>query len=56
MIRIIITLIFPLIVFAQIDCAPCNINANSDLEITKIKSDWPEISQGELIKINSLTK
>ena len=55
MFRIIITLIFPLIVFAQIDCAPCNINANSDLEITKIKSDWPEISQGELIKVNSLT-
>ena len=55
MLRIIITLIFPLVVFAQIECAPCSINANSDLEITKIKSDWPEINQGELIKVNSLT-
>jgi len=55
MLRIIITLIFPLVVFAQIECAPCGINANSDLEITKIKSDWPEINQGELIKVNSLT-
>ena len=55
MLRIIITLIFPLVVFAQIECAPCSINAKSDLEITKIKSDWPEINQGELIKVNSLT-
>lgn len=55
MLRIIIILLFPLMLLSQADCAPCNIKANPNLLVTKVNSDWPEIKQNELIKINSLT-
>ena len=41
--------------FGQDDCPPCEIIANSGLEITKSKSKWPEIKKGEINRINSLT-
>jgi len=37
------------------DCPPCEVIANSDMEITSIKSSWPKIKNKSIVKINSLT-
>lgn len=46
----------PIILLAQNDCAPCNVLANSNMEITTIESRWPKIKHKSIVKINSLTK
>lgn len=48
-------LLVPTILISQKDCAPCDLKANPGLEITKSKSSWPKIINGEIIRINSLT-
>ena len=48
-------LLVPTILISQKDCAPCDLKANPGLEITKSKSSWPKINNGETIRINSLT-
>ena len=48
-------LLIPTILISQNDCAPCDFEANPGLEITKSKSSWPKINNGEIIRINSLT-
>ena len=49
-------LFLPLLLLAQNDCAPCNVSANSNMEITTIESSWPNIKNKSIVKINSLTK
>tara|TARA_Y200000002_G_scaffold29425_1_gene21984 strand:- start:480 stop:1415 length:936 start_codon:yes stop_codon:yes gene_type:complete len=49
-------LFLPLLVLAQNECAPCNVSANSNMEITTIESSWPNIKNKSIVKINSLTK
>ena len=46
----------PLLLLAQNECAPCNVLANSNMEITTIESSWPNIKNKSIVKINSLTK
>ena len=48
-------LLIPTILISQNDCAPCDFEANPGLEITKSNSSWPQINNGEIIRINSLT-
>ena len=49
-------LFLPLLLVAQNECAPCNVLANSNMEITTIESRWPKIKDKSIVKINSLTK
>ena len=49
-------LFLPLLLLAQNECAPCNVSANSNMEITTIESSWPNIKNKSIVKINSLTK
>ena len=49
-------LFLPLLLLAQNECAPCNVSANSNMEITTIESNWPNIKNKSIVKINSLTK
>tara|TARA_B100001057_G_scaffold394042_1_gene403150 strand:- start:8213 stop:9148 length:936 start_codon:yes stop_codon:yes gene_type:complete len=49
-------LFLPLLLLAQNECAPCNVSANSNMEITTIESRWPKIKDKSIVKINSLTK
>ena len=51
---IFLLLFIPLVSFGQ-DCPPCEVIANSDMEITSIKSSWPKIKNKSIVKINSLT-
>lgn len=51
---IFLLLFIPLVSFGQ-DCPPCELIANSDMEITSIKSSWPKIKNKSIVKINSLT-
>jgi predicted alpha/beta hydrolase family esterase len=46
--------VYSLVSFGQ-DCPPCEVIANSDMEITSIKSSWPKIKNKSIVKINSLT-
>lgn len=41
--------------YSQVECPPCDIAANPDLEVTKSKTQWPDLKKGEIIRINSLT-
>ena len=49
-------LFLPLLLLAQNECAPCNVSANSNMEITTIESSWPNVKNKSIVKINSLTK
>jgi len=49
-----VLLFIPLVFFGQ-DCPPCNVLANPEMEITKVKSSWPKLKNQKLVKINSLT-
>ena len=49
-------LFLPFLLLAQNECAPCAVLANSNMEITTIKSSWPNIKNKRIVKINSLTK
>ena len=49
-------LFLPLLLVAQNECAPCNVLANSNMEITTIESRWPKIKDKSIVKINTLTK
>tara|TARA_B100001250_G_C19792646_1_gene787238 strand:- start:81 stop:1031 length:951 start_codon:yes stop_codon:yes gene_type:complete len=51
---LLILLFIPLVFFGQ-DCPPCNVLANPEMEITKVKSSWPKLKNKKLVKINSLT-
>ena len=49
-------LFLPLLLVAQNECTPCNVLANSNMEITTIESRWPKIKDKSIVKINTLTK
>ena len=49
-------LFLPLLLVAQNECAPCDVLANSNMEITTIESRWPKIKDKSIVKINSLIK
>ena len=51
---LLLLLFIPLVFFGQ-DCPPCNVLANPEMEITKVKSSWPKLKNQKLVKINSLT-
>ena len=51
---LLLLLFIPLVFFGQ-DCPPCNVLANPEMEITKVKSSWPKLKNKKLVKINSLT-
>ena len=49
-------LFIPFVLLAQNECAPCTVLANTNMEVTTIKSSWPKIKNKSIVKINSLTK